>query len=136
MSEQRANVLDGQAIAQKVRSEVRDEVSALTRQGIQPGLAVIIVGDDPASQVYVRNKGKQTIEAGMASFEHKLGRVTAPTLILFGEHDAVVPPANAELLASKLPNARVEILPYAGHFFPFETPQAANQVIADFLLGS
>ena len=71
-----------------------------------------------------------------ASFEHKLGRVTAPTLILFGEHDAVVPPANAELLASKLPNARVEILPYAGHFFPFETPQAANQVIADFLLGS
>lgn len=71
-----------------------------------------------------------------ASFEHKLGRVTAPTLILFGEHDAVVPPANAELLASKLPNARVEILPNAGHFFPFETPQAANRVITDFLLGS
>jgi pimeloyl-ACP methyl ester carboxylesterase len=71
-----------------------------------------------------------------ASFEHKLGRVTAPTLILFGEHDAVVPPGNAELLAARLPNARVEILPNAGHFFPFEVPEAANRAIIDFLLGS
>ena len=70
-----------------------------------------------------------------ASFEHKLGRVTTPTLILFGEHDSVVPPGNAELLAARLPNARAEILPNAGHFFPFETPQAANRVIIDFLLG-
>ena len=69
-----------------------------------------------------------------ASFEHKLGRVTAPTLVLFGEHDAVVPPGNAELLAAKLPNARVEILPNAGHVFPFETPEAANQAITRFLL--
>jgi pimeloyl-ACP methyl ester carboxylesterase len=71
-----------------------------------------------------------------ASFEHKLGRVTAPTLILFGEHDAVVPPGNAELLAARLPNAQIQLLPNAGHFFPFETPQAANQAIIDFLLGS
>ena len=70
-----------------------------------------------------------------ASFEHKLGRVTAPTLVLFGEHDAVVPPGNAELLASKLPNARIELLPNAGHFFPFEVPEAANRVITEFLLG-
>ena len=69
-----------------------------------------------------------------ASFEHKLGRVTAPTLVLFGEHDAVVPPGNAELLAARLPNARVEILPNAGHVFPFETPEAANQAITRFLL--
>ena len=71
-----------------------------------------------------------------ASFEHKLGAVTAPTLVLFGEHDAVVPPGNAELLASKMPNARIEILPNAGHVFPFETPAAANRAIIDFLLGS
>jgi pimeloyl-ACP methyl ester carboxylesterase len=71
-----------------------------------------------------------------ASFEHKLGRVNAPTLVLFGEHDAVVPPGNAELLAAKLPHAQIAILPNAGHVFPFETPQAANQVIIDFLLGS
>ena len=69
-----------------------------------------------------------------ASFEHKLGRVTAPTLVLFGEHDAVVPPGNAELLAARLPNARVEILPNAGHVFPFETPEAANRAIIRFLL--
>ena len=69
-----------------------------------------------------------------ASFEHKLGRVTAPTLLLFGEHDVVVPPGNAELLAAKLPHARVEILPNAGHVFPFETPEAANQAITRFLL--
>jgi methylenetetrahydrofolate dehydrogenase (NADP+)/methenyltetrahydrofolate cyclohydrolase len=72
MSEQRANVLDGKAIAQKVRSEVRDEVSALARQGIQPGLAVIIVGDDPASQVYVRNKGRACHEVGISVFDHHL----------------------------------------------------------------
>ncbi len=69
-----------------------------------------------------------------ASFEHKLGRVTAPTLLLFGEHDVVVPPGNAELLAAKLPHARVEILPNAGHVFPFETPEAANRAITRFLL--
>ncbi len=69
-----------------------------------------------------------------ASFEHQLGRVTAPTLLLFGEHDVVVPPGNAELLAAKLPHARVEILPNAGHVFPFETPEAANRAITRFLL--
>lgn len=74
--------------------------------------------------------------AEAASFEHKLGAVTAPTLVLFGEHDAVVPPGNAELLASKLPQARVEILPNAGHFFPFETPETANRAIIEFLLDS
>jgi len=71
-----------------------------------------------------------------ASFEHKLGAVTAPTLVLFGEYDAVVPPGNAELLASKLSNTQVVILPNAGHVFPFEVPEAANRAIIDFLLGS
>ena len=72
MSEQRANVLDGKAIAQKVRAEVRNEVSALAQQGIVPGLAVIIVGDDPASLVYVRNKGRACHEVGIAVFDHHL----------------------------------------------------------------
>ncbi len=68
-----------------------------------------------------------------AAFEERLSAVRAPTLILFGEHDAVVPPANAALLAEKIPDARVEILPNAGHFFPFETPVAANAAILRFL---
>lgn len=68
-----------------------------------------------------------------AGFEHKLGRVVAPALILFGAEDKVVPPGNAVLLAGALPNAQVEILPGAGHFFPFEMPDAANAAVIRFL---
>jgi pimeloyl-ACP methyl ester carboxylesterase len=71
--------------------------------------------------------------AEATSFEHKLAGVRAPTLILFGEHDRVVPSGNADLLADKLPDATVHILPDAGHFFPFETPEAANAAITRFL---
>jgi pimeloyl-ACP methyl ester carboxylesterase len=71
--------------------------------------------------------------AEAASFEHKLEHVPTPTLIMFGEHDKVVPPDNAALLAAKLPRTEVQILPGAGHFFPFETPEAANAAIIAFL---
>ncbi|MCA9970631.1 MAG: alpha/beta fold hydrolase [Anaerolineales bacterium] len=71
--------------------------------------------------------------AETAAFENRLPAVTAPTLILFGAHDKVVPPANADLLAAKIPNHTVHILPNAGHFFPIETPDAANAAIIDFL---
>lgn len=68
-----AQILDGKAFAAKVRSQVADGVTALkASHGITPGLAVVLVGNDPASEVYVRNKGRQTEEAGMNSFEHKL----------------------------------------------------------------
>ena len=68
-----AKIIDGVAIAADVRVQVARDVSALkSTYGVTPGLAVVIVGEDPASQVYVRNKGKQTIAAGMKSFEHKL----------------------------------------------------------------
>lgn len=68
-----------------------------------------------------------------AAFEQRLAAVRAPTLILFGEHDAVVPPGNAALLAERIADARVDILPGAGHFFPFETPAAANAAVIRFL---
>ena len=68
-----------------------------------------------------------------ACFEGKLKDVTAPTLILFGAHDKVVPPGNAELLAREIPHSTIEILPDAGHFFPIETPDAANAAIIKFL---
>jgi pimeloyl-ACP methyl ester carboxylesterase len=70
-----------------------------------------------------------------ACFEHKLEQVQAPTLILFGEHDKVVPPANAELLAKEISDSRIHILPNAGHFFPFEVPDQANAAVVDFLTG-
>ena len=63
------NVIDGKAVAAATRANVAEAVSAL---GITPTLAVVLVGDDPASQVYVRNKIKFTEEAGMRSLEHRL----------------------------------------------------------------
>lgn len=68
-----AKVIDGKAFAAKVRAQVAAHVARLKEErGLTPGLAVVLVGEDPASQVYVRNKGTQTIEAGMNSYEHKL----------------------------------------------------------------
>lgn len=70
--------------------------------------------------------------AEAAAFETKLPNVSAPTLILFGAHDTVVPPANADLLAKQLSGSETRILPEAGHFFPLEVPQEAAQVIIEF----
>ena len=68
-----ASIIDGKAFAATVREKVAAHVAALKADhGITPGLAVVLVGEDPASQVYVRSKGKQTVEVGMNSFEHKL----------------------------------------------------------------
>ncbi|QHQ37513.1 bifunctional methylenetetrahydrofolate dehydrogenase/methenyltetrahydrofolate cyclohydrolase FolD [Algicella marina] len=68
-----AEVIDGKAFAADVRGKVADHVARLKADhGLVPGLAVVLVGEDPASQVYVRNKGKQTVEAGMHSEEHRL----------------------------------------------------------------
>jgi methylenetetrahydrofolate dehydrogenase (NADP+)/methenyltetrahydrofolate cyclohydrolase len=68
-----AQLIDGKAIAADVRATVAKQVAALKdAHGLTPGLAVVLVGEDPASQIYVRNKGKQTIAAGMQSFEFKL----------------------------------------------------------------
>ncbi|MEM6588801.1 MAG: bifunctional methylenetetrahydrofolate dehydrogenase/methenyltetrahydrofolate cyclohydrolase FolD [Pseudomonadota bacterium] len=68
-----AQLIDGKAFAASVREKVAGHVTRLKEEnGITPGLAVVLVGEDPASQVYVRSKGKQTVEVGMNSFEHKL----------------------------------------------------------------
>ena len=68
-----AQIIDGKAFAATVREKVAGHVARLKEEhGITPGLAVVLVGEDPASQVYVRSKGKQTVEAGMNSYEHKL----------------------------------------------------------------
>src|SRR5438270_11131559 len=68
-----ARIIDGRIIASELRARVAGEVARLQREnGVTPGLAVVLVGSDPASQVYVRSKHKQTQAAGMASFEHVL----------------------------------------------------------------
>jgi methylenetetrahydrofolate dehydrogenase (NADP+) / methenyltetrahydrofolate cyclohydrolase len=73
-----ADVIDGKAFAAGIREQVSAEVAKLKADhDLTPGLAVVLVGEDPASEVYVRNKGRQTIEVGMKSFEHKLAADTS-----------------------------------------------------------
>lgn len=67
-----AQTLDGKAFAARLRARIATQVADLAGQGIVPGLAVVLVGEDPASQVYVRSKGRMTREVGMTSFEHRL----------------------------------------------------------------
>ena len=75
--------IDGKAFAAELRGRVASAVSRLgSSHGLIPGLAVVLVGEDPASEVYVRNKGKQTVEVGMASFEHRLSDQTTERELL------------------------------------------------------
>ncbi len=71
-----AQIIDGKAIAQQVRDEVAAEVARLKEQGLVPGLTVVLVGDDPASQVYVSNKERTAQELGMNSTVHRLPATT------------------------------------------------------------
>ncbi len=78
-----AQIIDGKAFSATVREKVATHVARLKEaHGITPGLAVVLVGEDPASQVYVRNKGKQTVEVGMNSIEHKLEADTSEEVLL------------------------------------------------------
>jgi methylenetetrahydrofolate dehydrogenase (NADP+)/methenyltetrahydrofolate cyclohydrolase len=78
-----AKIIDGKEFAAGVRAKVAEHVTRLKADhGITPGLAVVLVGEDPASEVYVRNKGKQTVEVGMHSVEHKLSADTSQETLL------------------------------------------------------
>ncbi|MEQ8515184.1 MAG: bifunctional methylenetetrahydrofolate dehydrogenase/methenyltetrahydrofolate cyclohydrolase FolD [Chromatocurvus sp.] len=89
--QQTANIIDGKAAALRLRQAVVAETSRLQQaHGLVPGLAVVLVGQDPASEIYVRNKGRQTVEAGMLSREYKL--------------DAAVPEAEVLALIEALNN--------------------------------
>ena len=67
-----ARIIDGKALAQKIKENISEEVSELKNKGIIPGLAVILVGDDPASKVYVNNKKKACAQVGIYSEEYLL----------------------------------------------------------------
>jgi methylenetetrahydrofolate dehydrogenase (NADP+)/methenyltetrahydrofolate cyclohydrolase len=78
-----AKIIDGKAFAAELRGRVGAAVAALKADhGLTPGLAVVLVGENPASHVYVRNKNKQTLEAGMNSFEHNLPAETSQDALL------------------------------------------------------
>ncbi len=72
-----AEIIDGKAFAEQLRGRIAERVAQFVAQAKRkPGLAVVLVGEDPASQVYVRSKGKATVAAGMESFEHRLPATT------------------------------------------------------------
>jgi len=78
-----ARIIDGKAIAAALRKRIAGAVEELkSRHGLTPGLAVVLVGEDPASQVYVRNKARQTVEVGMNSWEHRLEAATPESELL------------------------------------------------------
>lgn len=78
-----AKIIDGKQIAASVRADVAAEVARLQKEhGLKPGLAVVLVGEDPASKVYVANKAKQTVEVGMNSWEHRLPAETSEADVL------------------------------------------------------
>ena len=78
-----ATAINGKAFAEKLRGRIADAIQQLGNEhDIKPGLAVVLVGENPASQVYVRNKSKQTIEVGMVSIEHKLSADTSEEELL------------------------------------------------------
>jgi methylenetetrahydrofolate dehydrogenase (NADP+)/methenyltetrahydrofolate cyclohydrolase len=86
-----ATMIDGKAFAASLRERIAADVAAMTASGHTPGLAVVLVGEDAASQVYVRNKAAQTKEVGMRSFEHRLPATTSQAELL-----AIVERLNAD----------------------------------------
>ena len=77
------NIIDGKAFAADLRAQIAKDVAEFKEAtGVTPGLAVVLVGEDPASQVYVRSKHKATVEAGMASFEHRRADTTTQSELL------------------------------------------------------
>ncbi|MDS9469543.1 bifunctional methylenetetrahydrofolate dehydrogenase/methenyltetrahydrofolate cyclohydrolase FolD [Paracoccus sp. MBLB3053] len=101
-----AELIDGKAFAARIRGDVASGVARLKGQGIVPGLAVVLVGEDPASEVYVRNKGIQTREAGMNSWEHKLPAETTQDALMAKVADLNADPAVHGILVQ---------LPLPGH---------------------
>jgi methylenetetrahydrofolate dehydrogenase (NADP+)/methenyltetrahydrofolate cyclohydrolase len=77
-----AKILDGKALAARIRGGLREPALALTGKGVQPGLAVVLVGQDPGSQIYVRNKTKACAEAGFRTFDHHLPDTTSEAELL------------------------------------------------------
>src|SRR5438477_9103328 len=76
------NLIDGRAIAEKVYVDLRDEIAQLKSKGVIPGLAVVLIGDDPASRAYVRSKDKMSRELGLHSVKLELPESTSQTELL------------------------------------------------------
>jgi methylenetetrahydrofolate dehydrogenase (NADP+)/methenyltetrahydrofolate cyclohydrolase len=88
-----ATILDGRARADRLRAEVAAATARLAPAGVKPGLAVVLVGEDPASQIYVAAKGRAAVAAGISSFEHRLPASTPESALLALVHRLNADPA-------------------------------------------
>ena len=104
-----AQLIDGAAIAAKLRKDIAAKVATLAASGHVLGLAVVLVGEDAASQVYVRNKHKATVEVGMRSFEYKLDASTSEAELL-----ALIAKLNADIQVTGI----LVQLPLPAHISP------------------
>jgi pimeloyl-ACP methyl ester carboxylesterase len=102
---------------------------------IEELVAYRLSGAVPAEAYQAQVAAGIAMVAPESSFESRLDQIQVPTLILAGEHDQVVPPGNAELLAARIPGAQVRILPGVGHLLPIEDPEATASALTEFFGG-
>jgi len=100
--------IDGTAIAQKVHEETRLRIEALAARGVKPGLAVILVGDDPASRAYVRAKDKRAADLGLHSVKHELAATTTQANLIALVHALNADPAIHGILVQSPPPAHID----------------------------
>ncbi|PTX93779.1 bifunctional methylenetetrahydrofolate dehydrogenase/methenyltetrahydrofolate cyclohydrolase FolD [Spartobacteria bacterium LR76] len=100
--------IDGAAVAQKVHQETRQRIEALAARGIQPGLAVVLVGDDPASRAYVRSKDKRAAELGIYSVKRELPATTTQEELLAVVHELNNDPAIHGILVQSPPPKQID----------------------------
>ena len=127
--EMTARIIDGKVIASELRARVAGEVARVQREhGLTPGLAVVLVGSDPASQVYVRSKHKQTQAAGMASFEHVLPADVAQDDLL-----ALIAQAQSRSRRARHPGAAAaaEIAAYRNHHQRHRSRQGCRRAASE-----
>ena len=101
-------VIDGKAIAARINEESRRAVSALVKEGRMPGLAVVLIGDDPASQTYVRNKERTCRELGMHSVKHELSVTTTQAELIRLVHSLNADPAIHGILVQSPPPPQID----------------------------
>jgi methylenetetrahydrofolate dehydrogenase (NADP+)/methenyltetrahydrofolate cyclohydrolase len=102
------NLIDGKAIAEKVHAESRAGVEELKKRGITPGLAVVLVGDDPASRAYVRSKAKKCLELGIYSAKHELAAETTQEQLVALVRQLNADPAIHGILVQSPPPAHID----------------------------
>src|SRR3954470_16778431 len=103
-----ANLIDGRTVAEKVYVDLRNEIAELKAKGVTPGLAVVLVGDDPASRAYVRSKDKMSRELGLHSVKLELSESTTQDELLARVNELNRDPAIHGILVQSPPPKQID----------------------------